>query len=270
MLYVASPLLECKGGASGLNVFGVKLPIVREGDDLVSASIQGAEAMGTPILDGDIVVFSAKVVGVSQGRLICLKDVTPSEDAIRLSKKFKLEPEFAEVVLNEADSILGGVDYALLTLKNGVLIANAGVDQSNAPPGQAALWPKDLEGSARELREGIKKRGLDVGVLIIDSRTMPLRMGSSGVALGISGFSPVEDLRGKEDLFGRPMKIKRAAIADDLASAANLIMGETSESVPVAVVRGAPVRFEEGHSIAEALIPMDQCLIMHLMPCRRG
>lgn len=247
-----------------MQVFGVKTRIIRPGDNLVDMALERSEFAGTPILGGDIVVFSAKVIGVSQGRLVDLSKVEPSERAMELSRRYSVDPPFAELVVRESDSIFGGVEHAILTVKNGILVANAGIDQSNAPPGCAALWPEDPQGSADELRKDFKERGLDAGVLIIDSRTLPLRMGSSGVALGVSGFSPVEDLRGRLDLFGRPMRIKRAAIADDLASAANLIMGETSESIPIAVVRGAPVQFEEGHTIKESFIAQDKCLIMHL------
>jgi len=248
-----------------LQIFGIKTPIIRPGDDLVSIAIDIAKRSGNPIKDRDVVVFSAKVVGISQGRLVDLSKVKPSKRALAIAEKYNLEPAFAELVLKEADSILGGVEYALLTLKHGVLIANAGVDHSNAPLGYAALWPEDPQKSTKDLRKDFKKAGLDVGVLIIDSRTQPMRMGSSSVAIGSAGFSPVEDLRGRKDLFGRAMKIKRAAIADELASGANLIMGETSESIPIAVIRDAPVKFEEGHTIEEAFISMDQCLVMHVL-----
>lgn len=248
-----------------MQVSGIRTRLVVPGDDLVALALEGARDAGYPIRNGDIVVFSAKAIGVSQGRIVDLGSITPSERALDLSRKYRLEPAFAELVVREADSILGGVDYAMLTIKSGVLVANAGVDHSNAPPGHAALWPADPQASAEELRGRLREKGLDVGVLVVDSRTLPLRMGSSGVALGVAGFSPVEDLRGRRDLYGRPMRIKRAALADEIASAANLVMGETSESMPIALVRGAPVRFEEGHRISEAFIPMDQCLIMHLL-----
>lgn len=248
-----------------MQIFGIKTPIIRPGDNLVSIAIDIAKRSGTPIKGRDIMVFSAKVVGTSQDRLVDLSKVKPSKKALAVAEKYHLEPTFAELVLKETDAILGGVEYALLTLKHGVLIANAGVDHSNAPLGYAALWPEDPQKSAEDLRKDFKKAGLDVGVLVIDSRTQPMRMGSSSVAIGSAGFKPVEDLRGRKDLFGRAMKIKRAAIADELASAANLIMGETSESVPIAVIRGAPVKFEEGHTIEEAFIPMDQCLVMHVL-----
>jgi len=248
-----------------LQVYGVKVPTVKPGDDLVSLAIDRSNLAGTPLRGGDIVVFSAKAIGASEGRLVRLSEVKPSEKAVLLAGKFDLEPAFAEVVVRESDAILGGVRHALLTLKRGILIANGGADNSNAPVGYAALWPRDPQKSAEALREAFRGRGIDAAVLVTDSRTLPLRMGSSAVAIGVSGFAPVEDLRGRPDLYGRPMKVKRSAVADDLASAARLVMGETSESVPIAIVRGAPVTFGEGHTIEEALIPAEQCLIMHAL-----
>ncbi|MBM5805033.1 MAG: coenzyme F420-0:L-glutamate ligase [Candidatus Verstraetearchaeota archaeon] len=248
-----------------MHIYGIKMPLIRPGVDLVALTIERSKSSGNPIQNGDIVVYSAKVVGTSQGRLVDLSKVKPSKKALRISKKYHLDPAFAEVVLKESDEILGGVEYALTTIKKGVLIANGGVDQSNAPLGFAALWPEDPQRSAEEFRGRFRDAGLDVGILIIDSRTLPLRMGNSSVALGVAGLSPVEDLRGRKDLFGRPMKIKRLAVADNLASAAHLVMGETSESIPVAVVRNAPVRYGEGHVIGEAFIPVEECLVMHLM-----
>lgn len=248
-----------------MEIFGIKTPVIREGDDLVSLALECSKGARKPIRDGDVVIFSAKAVGTSQGRLVDLSKVRPTKKAEKMALKHKLDPRFAQVILEEADSILGGVDMAVLTVKNGVLIANAGADQSNAPLGHAALWPEDPQKTAEDLRLGFREKGLHVGVMVIDSRTMPLRMGSSAVALGVAGFAPVEDLRGKKDLFGRAMKIKRAALADELAAAANLVMGETAESIPIAVARGAPLRFEGGHSITETSIPVDQCLIMHVV-----
>jgi len=253
-----------------LHVYGIKMPLIRPGDDLVALTIEGSKKLGTPIRNRDIIVYSAKVVGTSQGRLVDLSKIKPSKKALKISKKYHLDPAFAEIILKESDEILGGVEYALSTMKRGVLIANGGVDQSNAPPGFVALWPEDPQRSAEEFRGCFKDAGLDVGILIIDSRTLPLRMGNSSVALGVAGFRPVEDLRGKKDLFGRPMKIKRLAVADNLASAAHLVMGETSESVPVAVVRDAPVHYGGDHVIDEAFIPIDECLIMHLLKRKRA
>ncbi|MGC8936049.1 MAG: coenzyme F420-0:L-glutamate ligase [Candidatus Methanomethylicaceae archaeon] len=253
-----------------MQIFGIKLPVIKPGDDLVSLTIESSKRSGTPILEKDILVYSAKVVGVSQGRLIELSKVSPSERARALASLYNLDPSFVEVVLRESDVVLGGVEYALLTIKRNVIIANGGVDQSNAPPGYVALWPEDPQKSAEDLRRLFKENGFDVGILITDSRTLPMRMGNSSVALGVSGFRPIEDLRGRKDLYGRPMRIKRLAVADNIASAAQLVMGETSEQIPVAVVRGLPVQYGEGFKIDEAVIPIDECLIMHTIAKKIG
>ena len=228
-------------------------------------AVVNSRKQGYTIMDKDILVFSAKAVGTAQGRLIDTSKIRPSKEAFRISKKYHLDPCFAEIVLLESDSILGGVEYALSTIKRGILVANGGADQSNAPAGFVALWPEDPQKAAEELRQSFKKLALNIGILIVDSRTLPLRMGNSAVAIGVSGFSPVDDLRGKADLFGRLMRIKRLAVADDLACAAQLVMGETAESTPIALIRDAPVTYGEGYKIDAAFIPQEECLIMHLL-----
>jgi len=251
-----------------LEVYGIKTPVIKPGDDMVSMAIDGSRRQSLKIKNRDILVFSAKVVGTSEGRLVDIRKIKPSKEALEISEKYRLDPGFAEVILRESDSILGGVDYALSTIKRGVLIANGGVDQSNAPMGFVALWPEDPQKAAEGLRARFRKLGLDVGILIVDSRTLPLRMGNSAVAIGIAGFNPIDDLRGKADLFGRPMRIKRLAVADDLACAAQIVMGETSESTPIALIRDAPVTYGEGYNMDAAFIPQEECLIMHLLKKR--
>ena len=248
-----------------MEVYGIKTPVIRSGDDMISITVESCKRQGLEIKKRDILVFSAKAIGMSEGRLVDIKKIKPSEEALEISRKYRLDPGFAEVILKESDSILGGVDYALSTIKKGVLIANGGADQSNAPSGFVALWPENPQKAADDMRAAFRKLDLEVGILIIDSRTLPLRMGNSAVAIGVSGFSPVDDLRGRADLFGRSMKIKRLAVADDLACAAQLVMGETSESTPVALIRGAPVTYGDGYNIDAAFISQEECLIMHLL-----
>jgi len=259
-----------EGRGSSLEIWGIRTRVVRPGDDLVELTIEGAESSKMEIRGGDILAFSAKAVATAMGRLVRLSDVRPSPAAIDLAARHSMDPAFVEVVIREADQILGGVEHALATIKRGILVANAGVDQSNSPPGYVALWPEDPQTAAEGLKASFSRRGLDVGILIIDSRTLPLRMGNSGVAIGIAGFRAVEDLRGKPDLYGRPLRLKRFMVADNLASAAQLVMGETDESRPVALIRDAPVTYGSGYGIGEAYIPPDQCLIMHLLSCRGG
>ena len=196
--------------------------------------------------------------------MVSLSEIEPSEDAKKLARKYELLPEIAELVIEEADEILGGISHVVLTIKNNTLMANAGVDKSNAPPGHASLLPLDSRASADRLRNEVKnKLGVTIGVLVIDSRTQPLRLGNIGMALGVSGFRPVIDERGKKDLFGNVMRITRRAIADNLASACTAVMGETNESIPAAIVRDAPVEFvDQSFDSAEMWIPPLECMYM--------
>ncbi|MDH5807067.1 MAG: coenzyme F420-0:L-glutamate ligase [Candidatus Methanomethylicaceae archaeon] len=246
-----------------MQIFGIKTPMIKPGDDIFKITIESAKKNGIEILNNDILVFSAKVIAITQGRIVDLSKIQPSDKAKELATLYEMDPRFVELIIRESDEILGGVRNALLTIKKGIVIANGGVDLSNAPPGFAALWPEDPQKSAEEIRQKFKEMGINVGVLVIDSRVLPMRIGNSAVALGISGFKPVEDLRGKKDLYGKPMRIKQLAIADNIATAALLVMGETSESTPIALVRNAKVTYGEGFNIKEAIIPKEECLIMH-------
>ncbi|UCF59098.1 MAG: coenzyme F420-0:L-glutamate ligase, partial [Candidatus Bathyarchaeota archaeon] len=152
---------------------------------------------------------------------------------------------------------------ALLTLKNNVLIPNAGVDHKNAPRGYAVLWPERPNESVSKIRnEILEKTGKNVGVLIIDSRVTPLRMGTTGVAIGMAGFDPVRDCTSDKDLYGNPLLITRHALADDLASAAHLIMGEANELVPAVLVKNVSANFSEKINLDSPIISAKKCLFM--------
>jgi coenzyme F420-0:L-glutamate ligase len=196
--------------------------------------------------------------------VVKLSNVDVSEEARELAKKYELLPEVAELVLTEADEILGGIPHVVLTIKNNTLMANAGVDKSNVPPGHASLLPANPRESADRIRNQVKTRlGKTIGVLVIDSRTQPLRLGNVGMALGNAGFRPVADDRGKTDLFGNVMRITRRANADNLASACTVVMGESDESVPAALIRDAPVEFvDQSFDSAEMWITPPECMYM--------
>ncbi|MEM1728209.1 MAG: coenzyme F420-0:L-glutamate ligase [Candidatus Jordarchaeales archaeon] len=243
---------------------GIKTKVVEVGDDLVEVILDGIRRARIKLRDHDILVITSKVVSVSEGRIVSLKEVKPSEKAVKLSEQCGLPPEFVEVVLKEADEVYGCVYGALLTLRKGVLQANAGVDRSNAPPGYVILPPKDPTESARKIRKKvIEKTGKKVAVLIVDSRVQPLRLGNTGIALGVAGFEPVIDERGKSDIYGERLKITRRAIADCIAAAAEIIMGERNEKTPVVLVRNAPVVFTERLvDDLEMTIPIEECMYM--------
>jgi coenzyme F420-0:L-glutamate ligase len=183
-------------------------------------------------------------------------------------------PELCELIIQESDQILGGVKGFVLALKNGLFTPNAGIDKSNIEHGRVVLYPADPLRSAVGLVESIRsRRGVRVGAVVSDSRLMPTRMGTTGVALAAIGFQAIRDMRGKPDLFGNPLKVTRQAIADDLCSGAQLLMGEADEATPIVVVRGLDVSVlgEFSYSMKDFAVPIDQdVFVQSLGPVDHG
>lgn len=247
-----------------MRLYGLKTPIVKTGDDLVQLTLESLHAQKLRLRENDVLVFTSKVVSCAEDRLVQLSEIKPSEKAKELSRRYGLTPEFAHLVLAEADKIYGGVPKAVLALKSGVLAANAGVDNKNSREGYVVLWPKDLQNSAKEIRNEMQRRtGKRVAVMIIDSGLVPFRIGTTGLALAVAGFKPIRDHRRNKDLYGKTITITRQAVADDLASAAHLMMGESAEKVPVVLVRDAPLDFDDSiHGPAEMMMPQRECIFM--------
>jgi coenzyme F420-0:L-glutamate ligase / coenzyme F420-1:gamma-L-glutamate ligase len=194
----------------------------------------------------DILVVSSKFVSMSEGAVVKLSGVVPSPRAHRLASECQMDAVIAELVLRESNYLLQGVPGFLLAIKDGMIAPNAGIDRSNVPKGYAILYPRMPFESARNLRKRIRDSlGVRVGVVISDSRLMPTRKGTTGVAIAVSGFNPVEDLRGRKDLFGNRLRVTLKAVADGFATMAVAVMGEGSEATPAAVVRGASVTWTE-------------------------
>ena len=192
--------------------------------------------------EGDIIVVSSKFMAMSEGAVVKLSNVHPGTKAKTLAKKWEMDAKLAELVLRESDYIVKGVPGFLLAIRDGMIAPNAGIDKSNAPKGHVILYPSDAFASAESLRKKVKKElGIRVGIVVADSRLMPTRKGTTGVAIACSGFEPVEDLRGKKDLFGHVLRVTMKAVADGIATMGVAVMGESSESTPAAVVRGATV-----------------------------
>jgi len=247
-----------------MQLFGVRTGLIKPGDDLVKVILDAVKGQGLTIEDGDTLAVASKAVATVQGRMVKLSSIKPSEGAEELARRYNMEPSHVELVLREAEEIYGGVSGSLLTLKDKVLIPNAGVDHKNVPEGYVILWPERPHETAEKIRQEIlEKTGKRVGVLIVDSRVTPLRMGTVGVAIGIAGFEPIRDFRTKTDLYGNPILITRHAVADDIASAAHLIMGEASERMPVVLVRNAPAAFNEEINAGSMFISARECLFMN-------
>lgn len=247
-----------------MRLYPVKMRLLTIDDDLVDEILNSLKSQGLWLEENDILILTSKLVSCSEGRMVKLTDVKPSKEAKKLSEKYSLKPEFAEVILSEADRVWGGVEKAILTLKTGIMAANAGVDNKNAPEGSVILLPKNVPSTARRIREQVKKRiGVQIAVLIIDSGLMPLRKGTTGIALAVAGFKPVRDCRGNKDLYGKPITITRHAIADDLASAAHSLIGEGSEQTPVVLLKDAIVDFDDGvYGSADMTLPFKECIFM--------
>ncbi|MBF8266931.1 MAG: coenzyme gamma-glutamyl ligase [Dehalococcoidia bacterium] len=218
------------------------IPEVTEGDDLAALILSAAQAQGTTLEAGDVLVVTQKVVSKAEGAVVDLKDVTPSPLALEFAREHNKDPRHVEVVLRESRRIVRMERGVLIAeSKHGFICANAGVDASNIPGEErVSLLPRDPDGSARRLREVIMARlGFPVAVIISDSFGRPWRLGSTDVAIGIAGISPLKDYRGVTDPYGYLLRTSTAAVADEIASAAELVTGKV-DLVPVSIARGFP------------------------------
>ncbi|KRT65021.1 MAG: F420-dependent oxidoreductase [Candidatus Dadabacteria bacterium CSP1-2] len=219
-------------------IFG--LPEIKPGHDLVKMVIEATSKQDLKIQDRDIFVFAQKIVSKSEGRIVKITDVSPSPFAVETGKLLDKDPRIVEIILRESRRIVK-MDRGRLIVENtkGIVCANAGVDMSNVGGGmEATLLPEDPDESAKRFAEGFKKElGVDVAVIITDTVGRPWRDGLVQIAIGCYGISPLKDYRGKKDSKGYDLRATALAVADEISSAAGLVMGKT-EGVPVAVVRG--------------------------------
>jgi len=239
----------------------IPLPTISIGQPLATVILTILQKQRLKLLNGDVVAVASKVVSTCERRVVPLKKIKTTSTARRLAKSYNIDERLTTVVLHESDRIFGGVKGFLLTLKDGILTANAGVDLKNAPPGTAILWPKNPDASAGKLRRSLERRfHCHIGVEIVDSRVTPLRLGTTGLAIGLSGFLPVRDERRNMDLYGRRIKVTQTNVADDIASSAHLLMGEAANRVGVVVIRNAPITFAVSDG-RQALMDLEKCLV---------
>ncbi|MCQ8893719.1 MAG: coenzyme F420-0:L-glutamate ligase [Methanolinea sp.] len=247
------------------SVYGIRTPLITQGSDIAGILIRAISQTGAgEFVSGDILVVAETAVATAEGRVIRLEDVVFDAESEALARTYSLDPRLIQCIREESDEIVGGIPGFLLCMKNGTLLPNAGIDASNAPPGCVTPLPRDPDRSARLLKEEIKRRtGALLGVIIADSRTHPMRVGCGGVAIGCAGFSSVIDARGRHDLFGRELQVTRQALADNLASAAEIVMGEADERTPAAVIRGLDVPITD--AVGTETIAASECLFMGLL-----
>ncbi len=227
--------------ANTLQIFGLDgIPEVRSGDDVAQLIVDAIRTSELGLLDQDVVVVTHKVVSKAEGRLVNLSEVEPSAFARRLAAITQRDPRHYEVVLRESARIVR-MDRGIIIseTRQGFVCANAGVDASNVDGIEVlCLQPLDPDASARRLREGLRELlGVDVGVIITDSFGRPWRNGVINVAIGLDGLAPFADYRGQQDPSGYELRASVLAVADELASAAELVMGKLARR-PVAIIRG--------------------------------
>ena len=232
--------------------------------DLFNIIVESLEKSSTLIEEGDVLVISSKFISNSQGRIVETRSVIPSIKAESLSKQFQIEPKIVEIVIRESDVIFGGVSGFVVTSSDNILAPNAGIDKSNTKKGKIILYPYNSNLVAEQIRRKFfLKFSIHVGILIIDSRLMPSRVGTSGIAIACAGIEPINDLRSKKDLNGNPLKVTMQAVADNLSSIANHKMGEGSESQPFAIIKNSGARLTSRKIHAQEMtISYDQCVFM--------
>lgn len=243
------------------------IPLIEEGDDLAEIIYQAINDCELNFEDDDVLVLAQKIVSKAEGRLVNLTTVTPSEEAIELAVYLDKRPELVELILRESSEVLRTRPGTIIVQhKAGFVCANAGIDHSNVkgPWGYDSDWvlllPEDSDRSAERIRKQLEEMThKQLAVLIIDSHGRAWRNGVLGTAIGLSGMPGLLDMRGTEDMNGYKMRVTTIAAADELAAAASLLMGQTSEGTPVVHVRGFPYTLREG-SVSELIRDKDKDL----------
>ena len=246
-----------------LTVIPIRAPVQTEPFDLPDTFMRCLHAAGESLRNGDVVAISSKYASIAAGRVLNLTDVQPTPRAHELASRYNMDAAIAQLVIDEADHIFGGIDLGfLLTAKGGVISPNAGLDRSNIPSGQVALLPRDPFAAVESIRAALQTAaGCRLGALLSDSWLMPGRYGTTGVAIAMAGFQPIRDERGKSDLFGNPMAVTQIGVADTLAACAQLVMGERDEATPFAILRNADVTLTDWPlSVDDVAIPWRHCI----------
>lgn len=226
---------------------------VKPGESIAKLITDACAREAIVLRTNDVLVIAQKIVSKAEGRIVALENVEPSEAALELSAQLGKDARVVEVILKESRRIIKtGRGALIVETHHGFICANAGVDLSNVGLGQVALLPADPDRSAADMREEIRKlHGVAPGILVSDSFGRPWRLGTTEVAVGLAGFRSLKDYRGQRDKHGYELKASVTAVADEIASAAELVMGKT-DGVPVALVRGLPM--EPGAGTARELI----------------
>jgi len=239
-----------------------KIPDIVPGADLGEVIVNACKMEGVQLQDGDVVVISSKIVSKAEGRIVDLESVKPSEKARELAKITELDERVVELILREGE-VLKTKKGLIITLVRSVVCGNSGIDFSNVDGSgrRVCLLPEDPDESARRIRERIRElTGRDVAVLIVDTCGRPFRRGVVNFVIGLSGMNPFRSYVGKRDRYGYTMSKTVVCIADEIAAAAELVMGQGDEGRPVVIVRGVEYEKCETCTSRDILMPKDEWL----------
>ena len=241
------------------------LPIIKKGDDLARLTIEALKKEGIKPEDMDVFVYSHVIVSRSEGKLVDLNTVTPSKKAIEYAEVTGKDPRLVQVILDESCSVRRiGLGVLITETKHGFVCANAGVDKSNVPGEDiVAPLPDNPDASASHIRARFKEiYGVDVGVIVCDTHGRAHRDGEINVTIGASGFEVIRDRRGEYDLFDYKLKVKRTAVSDELASAAELVIGQSDEAIPAALIRGYRIKLSDSSKASDLVRSHDKDLFL--------
>ena len=236
------------------------IPLVKEGDDIAGLILNGLAASGLLLRRGDVLVIAQKIVSKAEGRVVDLRGVTPSPRAKQLAAEVDKDPRLVELILRESTEVVRHRKGVLVVAhRSGIVLANAGIDASNVAGDEhhVLLLPEDCNRSCHDIRARLGVRtGIEPAVLIIDSLGRAWRNGTVGVALGAAGLPALLDLRGTPDLFGRELRSTEVGIADEIAAAASMLMGQAGEGTPIVLLRGLNLPDADG-SAADLIRPRE-------------
>jgi len=241
------------------------IPLVKPGDDIAEQIRDAAARQGTPIQNGDILIITQSIVSKSEGTIIKLDSVTPSEFSKSIAEELNRDPRLVEIILRQAKGIARmGNGHLITETKHGWICANSGVDVSNMDNGEAVtVFPADIDESANRIRRRIyelsEKR---VAVIVSDTMGRPFREGQINLCIGCAGIKPIFDRRGEKDLFGYVLRVKQIAVVDELASAAELVIGQADEGIPVAIIRGYRYPKSEKARSTDMVMPKEKNLFL--------
>jgi coenzyme F420-0:L-glutamate ligase/coenzyme F420-1:gamma-L-glutamate ligase len=229
--------------AKEIRIIGLtNIPLIKKGDDIAEIIIENIRKEKIIIEEGDVIVISQKIVSKAEGRIVNLRKIKPSKKAIKIAEITNKDPRLVEIILKESKKIIKACPgHLIVKTKQNIVCANAGVDRSNVAGKEdiVTLLPKNPDYSADKIRKKIEKTyDKKIGVVISDTYGRPLRNGHVNMAIGLSRIKPFKDYRGEKDIFGYKLKIKNIALADEIASAAELIMGQARERIPVVIIKG--------------------------------